>query len=518
MKTKIILSLFLIFVSFSGFCTVWTVNNSGTTYTPATITINLGDTVNFSIDGSHNALEVSQSTWNANGNTALSGGFQTSYGGGIVLPAQLSVGTHYYVCVPHASMGMKGTIIVQNCSVPAQPATISGNAAVCATTSNTYSVTTVAGATSYTWTIPGGWTGSSTTNSINTMAGSSSGNITVKANNSCGSSPVRTFSVTANTVPAQPAFISGNAAVCATTSNTYSVTAVSGAASYTWTIPGGWTGSSTTNSITATAGTTSGNITVTANNSCGSSLVRTFSVTANTVPAQPAAISGNAAVCATTSNTYSVAAVSGATSYTWTIPGGWTGSSTTNSIAAMSGTSSGNITVKANNSCGSSVIQTLNITTNIVDTSVTVSGHTLTANAAGASYQWINCNGNIPVSGQMNQSFTPVSSGSYAVIVSKNGCSDTSYCYNISIVGIHENIALSPYHVFPNPSNGKFTIEALNFENASIKIFNVVGAEIYQSSTSNQITVIDLSNQPKGIYFVKINTEKSSFTKRIVIQ
>ena len=89
-----------------------TVNTTGFTYSPANITINLGDTVNFVIGSSHNAVEVSQSTYNANGSTPLSGGFSIGFGGGIL--TQLGVGTHYYVCTPHAGMGMKGTITVIN--------------------------------------------------------------------------------------------------------------------------------------------------------------------------------------------------------------------------------------------------------------------------------------------------------------------------------------------------------------------------------------------------------------------
>lgn len=49
------------------------------------------------------------------------------------------------------------------------------------------------------------------------------------------------------------------------------------------------------------------------------------------------------------------------------------------------------------------------------DTAVTQSGNTLTAVEAGASYQWINCATNQPIAGATGQSFTPVSSGSYAV-------------------------------------------------------------------------------------------------------
>lgn len=113
MKTKFLLLAILVFLSLTSFSKSWTITNSGTTFTPATITINLGDSVNFSLSSMHNSVEVSQSTWDANGNTPLPG-FLVPYGGGMVLPAQLTVGTHYYVCEPHAYLGMKGTIVVQN--------------------------------------------------------------------------------------------------------------------------------------------------------------------------------------------------------------------------------------------------------------------------------------------------------------------------------------------------------------------------------------------------------------------
>ncbi len=114
MKKNILLTLFLFSASISGFCTVHTVVNSGTTFNEATITISLGDTVVFAVAGSHDAREVNQNTWNANGTTPLPNGFQTPFGGGMILPNQLGVGTHFYVCSNHASMGMKGQIIVEN--------------------------------------------------------------------------------------------------------------------------------------------------------------------------------------------------------------------------------------------------------------------------------------------------------------------------------------------------------------------------------------------------------------------
>ncbi len=114
MKAKILLSFLLFSASITGFSTTWTIHNSGFTFTPDTVTINEGDSVNFAIATMHDAREVSEVSWQANGNTALPGGFQTILGGGLVLPAHLTVGTHWYVCSIHAASGMKGVIIVKN--------------------------------------------------------------------------------------------------------------------------------------------------------------------------------------------------------------------------------------------------------------------------------------------------------------------------------------------------------------------------------------------------------------------
>ncbi|MEP6645807.1 MAG: T9SS type A sorting domain-containing protein [Saprospiraceae bacterium] len=106
------LLFFLLAAKITGNCTVVTVTNNGFTFTPETITITVGDSVRFTVANIHKPVEVSEATWNNNGNTP-SGGFNLPFGGGLVTPAQLAVGTHFYVCSPHASGGMKGKIIVQ---------------------------------------------------------------------------------------------------------------------------------------------------------------------------------------------------------------------------------------------------------------------------------------------------------------------------------------------------------------------------------------------------------------------
>jgi plastocyanin len=112
MKTRILLSVLLVLISSLGFSKTWTVTNQGSAFKPSDITINSGDTVVFDIATTHNVEEVSKAIYDANSNTPLPG-FSLPYGGGTLLPSQLTVGTHYYVCTPHTVWGMKGTITVK---------------------------------------------------------------------------------------------------------------------------------------------------------------------------------------------------------------------------------------------------------------------------------------------------------------------------------------------------------------------------------------------------------------------
>jgi plastocyanin len=85
-------------------------------FSPSDLTINLGDTVYFENLSTHNAVEVSEETYNSDG-TASNGGFELYSDGYIVFE---EVGTHYYVCTPHVQMGMKGTITVQGNPIQGQ--------------------------------------------------------------------------------------------------------------------------------------------------------------------------------------------------------------------------------------------------------------------------------------------------------------------------------------------------------------------------------------------------------------
>ncbi len=111
---KLLLSAFFCASTIAGFSTTWTITSPGFMFSPDTVNINVGDSVLFTLTSFHSGLEVDQTTWNANGNTPLAGGFATPLGGGLVLPAQLTIGTHWYVCSVHYLSGMKGVIIVND--------------------------------------------------------------------------------------------------------------------------------------------------------------------------------------------------------------------------------------------------------------------------------------------------------------------------------------------------------------------------------------------------------------------
>jgi hypothetical protein len=147
---------------------------------------------------------------------------------------------------------------------------------------------------------------------------------TFDTDGSGGAYRIDDFTVEGCLLPSQPSVISGSTSPCSGTSQSYSVTNVSGV-SYTWSFPAGWTqtGGGTTNSVTVTVGNSAGTISVIPSNACGSGTASTLAVTVNTVPAQPSTITGATSPCAGSSQTYSVNNVSGVT-YTWTLPSGWT--------------------------------------------------------------------------------------------------------------------------------------------------------------------------------------------------
>lgn len=175
-----------------------------------------------------------------------------------------------------------------------QPGVMSGVFNVCPGSSQTFSVPNVSGG-SYNWTLPGNATGSSTTNSItvNFLSGFTGGNICVTYTNACGETSVARCKTVNIGSPTVPASITGPTNGLCGQSVTYTCPA-QGGATFNWTLPAGSSGSSSTNSISATlpgAGFTTGQVCVSATNGCGTSAQRC--ITVKGAPLTPGTITPN---------------------------------------------------------------------------------------------------------------------------------------------------------------------------------------------------------------------------------
>lgn len=249
---------------------------------------------------------------------------------------------------------------LDNCFIPSAVVSAGGQVTFCSGSSVTLNANIGTGL-SYQWqqnssAIPGATSSS--------YVASVAGSYTCQVTNNCGSTLSNPITVTVNTVTNSPGVISGQTSGVCSSTKTFSIASVSGATGYSWNAPSGSTlvsGQGTTSvSISFSSSFGAGNISVMAVNQCGNSLPRTLAVSG--APSQPAVISGPVSVCHNQNNVvYSIAAVQGATSYTWTVPPGAnikTGQGTT-SIKIRFGNTAGNITVRANNSCGTSAIRSL---------------------------------------------------------------------------------------------------------------------------------------------------------------
>jgi len=137
------------------------------------------------------------------------------------------------------------------------------------------------------------------------------------------------------------------------------------------------------------------------------------------------------------------------------------------------------------------------------NSSTTQNGVDLMADLAGASYQWIDCdNGNSAIAGATSQTYTATANGNYAVIVTENGCSDTSSCMAVTTVGILENTFGENLRLFPNPTAGKLTIDmGSSHGKLEVVVTDVIG-KIVDASTVTDAQTIDMTLRGANGYYL----------------
>ncbi|MBK7888980.1 MAG: T9SS type A sorting domain-containing protein [Bacteroidetes bacterium] len=237
-----------------------------------------------------------------------------------------------------------------------------------------------------------------------------------------------------------PGPISGPAQMCAPTGQqiTYSIAAIPGATSYNWTVPAGTIILSGQGSNTLVVkwpfsvihSGLSGDICVSYTAACGISTPSCLSIALQlSKPVRPASISGSNKACAGDNFVYSVALVSRATNYTWTVPAGATiqGGQGTNIITVLYDANflGGDISVIASNGCGNSPERIRSISRNILKAPLSINGlnkgvcgalgvgYTCAAVPGAVSYQWSVPAGASIASGQGTSTITVDYSGAF---------------------------------------------------------------------------------------------------------
>ncbi len=107
-----------------------------------------------------------------------------------------------------------------------------------------------------------------------------------------------------------------------------------------------------------------------------------------------------------------------------------------------------------------------------------------------------------------------------SLTASNEGGSDTVVVEDLITVGAAgiDDIEMSTLSIYPNPSTGLVKISYPGISPEKIRIFDMTGKEIVPEFANQQIGMISLTLNSKGLYFVQIATEESMLIQKIMIQ
>jgi len=134
---------------------------------------------------------------------------------------------------------------------------------------------------------------------------------------------------------------------------------------------------------------------------------------------------------------------------------------------------------------------------------------------------------------QPNPSRTYIANGTYTVCLkASNVYNSTPFskpiketCKDVVVdaVGINDVAIGNSFDIFPNPTSGLLTLEikTSDFEKVRIELFDIVGKSLkafeINERTAGSRHTLDFSGNSEGVYLVKIQTEKGTATKKIIV-
>ncbi|UTW62299.1 T9SS type A sorting domain-containing protein [bacterium SCSIO 12741] len=142
----------------------------------------------------------------------------------------------------------------------------------------------------------------------------------------------------------------------------------------------------------------------------------------------------------------------------------------------------------------------------VPDSSVKQTSSELEALGVG-KYRWIDCATNLPIPGETGKTFKPQANGSYALVVDRFGCTDTSSCYTFTNVGIGEEAKPGGVKIYPNPTQGRFVLEVPEgIQSFDMVILDSQGKEVMRKDKVDEKTLsMDLSTFESGTYHIRVS-------------
>ncbi|WP_438962655.1 LamG-like jellyroll fold domain-containing protein [Nonlabens sp.] len=141
-------------------------------------------------------------------------------------------------------------------------------------------------------------------------------------------------------------------------------------------------------------------------------------------------------------------------------------------------------------------------------TDVSLNAGVLTAAQTGATYQWIDCDTDMPVSGATAMTFTPTTIGNYAVDITELGCTQRSECITVTTLGMETN-TLNNIKLNANPSTTLHFTGTLSSD-AQVSIYSLSGKELLKGAI-NDYQILEPSIA-SGLYMVILSQNGSSKT------
>lgn len=154
-----------------------------------------------------------------------------------------------------------------------------------------------------------------------------------------------------------------------------------------------------------------------------------------------------------------------------------------------------------------------------LDYTVQANNEVLTSNQSGATYQWINCDTDTPISGENSQSFTATAPGNYSVEISLNGCNIVSDCVEVTTLSEESLNFEKRISIFPNPVSDAINIKLDKvYSSLGLKVYNNLGQTIWSNEYSNVNFISTSFITASGVYFIELKNEFDELTRVKVIK